>query len=142
MILDSVDQNWLAINVLQHSGHVSVQTILKFASLKKRGAIFGAENNVHNESGERLGHGWLEYSALLGLFGISVKIPRAALVPRSALGWLVCGLWPENQMLEDDLFPRPPVHQRIRDVQFYRTIKRSLPWHLRLATNSAKFTFP
>lgn len=56
VVLDGIDEDGSAIEILQHGGHVAVEGIADGIG-NDLFAIFRAENEVDVEAGEGLGHG-------------------------------------------------------------------------------------
>jgi len=81
VILDGIDEDGDAAEVLQDGCHVGVQGIADGIG-DERFAIFGAEDEVNMEAGEGLGHGLGR--PFQGLGNWSGQIPRA--LPKAVLG--------------------------------------------------------
>ena len=81
VILDAVDEDRFATDVLQDAGHVGVEACAEVCVFEKWHAVLRAEYNVDDDAGEGLRPGG-DCCAPLGLCTFFLGDPRAALVPR------------------------------------------------------------
>jgi len=94
VILDAVDEDRFAADVLQDAGHVSVEPCAEIVILEKWHAVLRAENDMDDNAGEGLRHDPGDCHAPLGRCILFVCDPRAAHVPRLPWAGLLMGLWP------------------------------------------------
>ena len=94
MILDAIDEDRLAANVLEHARHIGVESGADSGVFQKRYAILRAENEMQDNAGERLWHDGGKLLRPDGAWQILCSQTHGGARSSLALGWLVTGRWP------------------------------------------------
>ena len=96
VILDAVDEDRLAPDVLQNARHVGVQPGAEFGVFEKWNAVLRAEDDMQDDAGQGLRHDGGKLLRPVGALPILCFQTQGGARSSLALGWLAAGRWPAS----------------------------------------------